>query len=70
VKEGGNEMHYEQTIRGQIAAERIERIADACTKANMQRRDRRRARRYLPLAAGLELADRARRWAARPQIQA
>lgn len=62
-------MHYEQIIRGQIAHERIERIADACAKANMQRRARRQGRRRLPLAAGLELAERARRWAARPQIE-
>ena len=63
-------MYYEQIIRGQIAHERIERIADACAKANIQRRARRQARRRLPLAAGLELAERARRWAAGPQIDA
>jgi hypothetical protein len=63
-------MYYEQIIRGQIATERIQRIADACAKANIQRRARRRTRWYLPLAAGLDLADRARRRAARPQIEA
>jgi hypothetical protein len=35
-------MHYEQIVRGQIAAERIERIADACVRAQAGRRDRRR----------------------------
>ena len=46
-------MYYEQIVRGQIAAERIERIADACAKANAARRVPRRVRRYLlPLAAG------------------
>ena len=63
-------MHYDQIIRGQVAAERIERIADACANANARRRARRRARWQLALAAGLELAERARRWAARPEMQA
>jgi hypothetical protein len=46
-------MYYEQTVRGQIAAERIERIADACAKASAARREQRRVRRYLlPLPAG------------------
>lgn len=62
-------MHYDQIIRGEIAIERIERIADACSRAGAQRRDRRRARRHVPWAAGLELAGRARRWAAKPELQ-
>jgi hypothetical protein len=63
-------MYYEQIIRGEIAAERVERIADACAKANAGRRAKRRSRRsLLPLAAGLELAGRARRGAARPELQ-
>ena len=62
-------MYYDQIIRGEIAAERIERIADACAKASAWRRARRRARRQLPLAAGLGIAERARRWARRPGLQ-
>lgn len=58
-------MYYEQIIRGEIAAERIERIADACAKATARRRARRRARRQLPLAAGLGIVERARR----PELQ-
>jgi hypothetical protein len=54
-------MNYEQIIRGQIAAERVERIADACAKANAGKRARRRARRYLPVAA--------RRGELRPELQ-
>ena len=50
-------MYYEQIVRGQIAAERIERIADASAKAEAGKRARRRARRYLPAA---EPARRAR----------
>jgi hypothetical protein len=52
-------MYYEQIIRGQIAAERIERIADACAKASAGKRARRRGRRYLRLAAGLQPARHA-----------
>jgi hypothetical protein len=59
-------MYYEQIIRGQIAAERIERIADACAKASAGKRARRRARRYLPLAAGVE---RVKAGAAFPELQ-
>lgn len=47
-------MYYEQIVRGQIAAERVERIADACARASAGKRARRRARLYLPLAAGPE----------------
>ena len=61
-------MYYDQIARSQIAAERIERIADDYARANA-RRSRRRSRRLLLLAAGLELAGRARRWAARPGLQ-
>ncbi len=56
-------MYYEQIVRGQIAAERIERIADACAKANGRRWPRRRVRLHLPLASAPESAD------ARPQLQ-
>lgn len=59
-------MYYEQIVRGQIAAERIERIADACAKASAGKRARRRARRRLPLPAGLE---RAGAGAAFPELQ-
>ena len=59
-------MNYEQIIRGQIAAERIERIADACAKASAGKRQRRRARLHLPPAAGAEPAGYPRR-AAAPQ---
>lgn len=62
-------MNYEQIIRGQIAAERIERIADACAKASAGRRARRRYCRHLPLRAGLERAWSARRGAAHPEPQ-
>jgi hypothetical protein len=62
-------MYYEQIIRGQIAAERIERIADACAKANGERRAPRKARRYLLPLAGLEPAGSARAGAARPELQ-
>jgi hypothetical protein len=65
LKKEGNEMYYEQIIRGEIAAERMQRIADACAKAK-----RRRRRRWQPaLAAGLEIAARARRRAARAKLQ-
>jgi hypothetical protein len=43
-------MHYEQIIRGQIAVERIERIADACAHANARKEARRRARRQVQVA--------------------
>jgi hypothetical protein len=58
-------MYHEQIIRGEIAAERIRRIADACAKAKY----RRRSRWQLARAAGLEVAARARRRAARPELQ-
>ncbi len=50
-----------------LAAEHAQRLAEDARAAGAARRHRRRARRQLPLAAGLELADRARRWATRPQ---
>jgi hypothetical protein len=61
-------MYYEQIVRAGIAAERIERIADACAKANAGRRARRGGRR-LPLAAGLEPVARPRSGAVRPELQ-
>jgi hypothetical protein len=64
---GGIAMHYEQIIRGEIAIERIERIANACSRAGARRRGR--ARRHMPWAAGLESAGRARRSAAKPELQ-
>ncbi len=57
-------MYYEQIVRAGIAAERIERIADACAKASSGRHIRR-----LPRAAGLEPVVRARRGAVRPELQ-
>jgi hypothetical protein len=60
---------YDEMSRNLVAAERVERLADDYVRANA-RRARGRARRLLPLAAGLELAARARRRAARPGLQA
>lgn len=62
-------MSYDSEARRRLAADRAERLADDYARANA-RSDRRRRRRRLPLAAGLELAERARRWASRPQLQA
>ena len=64
-------MHcYDLHARRLLAAEHAERLAHDWRAAAAARRHRRRALRQLPLAAGLELAERARRWAARPQPQA
>jgi plasmid stabilization system protein ParE len=60
-------MYYDQISRSQAAADRIGRIADDYARANA-RRARRRARRQLLPAA--ELAARARRRFARPELQA
>jgi hypothetical protein len=57
-------MYYEQIVRAGIAAERIERIADACAKAKSGRRIRR-----LPQAAGLEPTARVPRGVVRPELQ-
>jgi hypothetical protein len=59
-------INYDHHIRRQIAAERIDRIADDYARANA-RRARQRARRRLPLAGGMELVARAKRWGLRPQ---
>jgi hypothetical protein len=61
-------MSYDSEARLLQAAERSERLADDYARANV-RRYRRRRRRQLALAAGLELAQRARRWASRPELQ-
>ena len=61
-------LSYDSEARRLQAAERSERLADDYARANA-RSYRRRLRRQLPLAAGLELAERARRWATRPQLQ-
>jgi hypothetical protein len=61
-------MSYDSEARRRLAADRAERLADDYARANA-RTYRRRRRRQLPLAAGLELAERARRWASRPQLQ-
>jgi hypothetical protein len=53
-------MFYDQIIRGQVAVERIERIADACSRANAQRR-RRRAGWYVPRAGRIVWPGGARR---------
>jgi len=61
-------MHWNnQDARRLQAAERIERLRRDARGAGPAQRHRRRARRRLPLAAGLELAERARRWAAHAQ---
>jgi hypothetical protein len=60
-------MEYEVEVRRHVAAERVERLADDYARASARRR-RRRAR-WLPLAAGLELAERAKRRAQRPQLE-
>lgn len=61
-------MYYEQIVRGRIAAERIERIADASAKASAARRARRRDRRHLLQSAGPEPGRYARRPAA-PEVR-
>jgi hypothetical protein len=61
-------MEYEYEARMQLAAERAGRLADDYARANAGSY-RRRARRLLP-PAGLERAERARRRAARPQLEA
>jgi hypothetical protein len=61
-------MSYDSEARRMEAAARMERLADDYARANA-RSYRRRRRRQLPLAAGLELAERARRWASRPELQ-
>jgi hypothetical protein len=48
-------MYYEQIIRAQIAAERIERIADACERSD-RRRARRRVWRRAAVAVGFDPA--------------
>lgn len=60
---------YDSEARRMEAAARTERLADDYARANA-RSYRRRRRRQLRLAAGMELAERARRWAFRPQLQA
>lgn len=62
-------MSYDSEARRMEAAARVERQADDYARANA-RSYRRRRRRQLPLVAGLELAERARRWVSRPQLQA
>jgi hypothetical protein len=62
-------MSYEQVVRGEIAVERIERIADACSRASARRRSRRRAWWQLPWLVGLQRAARAHRSAAKPELQ-
>jgi hypothetical protein len=62
-------MEYDVEVRRQVAAERVERLADDYARASARRRRRRRRARWLPLAAGLELADRAKRRAQRPQLE-
>jgi hypothetical protein len=61
-------LWHDQNARRLHAAEHVERLRrDAARAAGPAPRHRRRARRWLPLAAGLELAERARRWAAHAQ---
>jgi hypothetical protein len=62
-------IYYDEAARGQIAAERIERIADDYARANVRHR-RRDSRWELLLAAALKLVERARRSAQRPQLEA
>jgi hypothetical protein len=62
-------MHYDLDVRRQVVADRMERLADDYARAS-SRRSRRRGRRRLPLAGGLEVVGRAKRWAQRPQLDA
>jgi hypothetical protein len=61
-------LWYDLNARRLQAAEHAERLAADARRANPARKHRRWVRRRLPLAAGLELAERARRWA-RPQAE-
>jgi hypothetical protein len=62
-------LYYDHDVRRQVAADRMQRVADDYARANA-RRARARARRRLPLAGGMELVARAKRWALRPQPEA
>jgi len=53
-----------QDVRRLQCAEYVQRLHRDARGVGLARRQRRRNRRHLPLAAGLELAQRARRWAA------
>jgi hypothetical protein len=56
-----------QDVRRLQSAEYVQRLRRDARGVGPAQRQRRRARRQLPLAAGLELAQRARRWAAHAQ---
>jgi hypothetical protein len=56
-----------QDVRRLQGAEYVQRLRRDARGAGPAKRQRRRARLQLPLAAGLELAQRARRWAAHAQ---
>ena len=62
-------LYYDQDVRRQVAADRMDRLADDYARAS-SRRSRQRARRRLPLAGGMDLVARAKRWAQRPQYEA
>ncbi len=62
-------LYYDQDVRRQVAVDRMDRLAEDYARSS-SRRSRRRARRRLPLAGGMELVERAKRWAQRPQYEA